>query len=100
MVIAGGLHAVMSRRVAARSTRTVQRQKYKFFYNPMWNYVGDNGDACGTHYFESGEHLCYYWHLFDQVLICPGPAGWLRSRGRAHTHFDPQVFAVTGRRAA
>jgi hypothetical protein len=71
MVIAGGLHAVMSRRVAARSTRTVQRQKYKFFYNPMWNYLGDNGDACGTHYFESGEHLCYYWHLFDQVLIRP-----------------------------
>ncbi len=71
MVIAGGLHAVMSRRIAARNTRTVQRQKYKFFYNPMWNHLGDKGDACGTHYFENSEHLCYYWNLFDQVLIRP-----------------------------
>ncbi len=71
MVIAGGLHAVMSRRVAARQTRTVQRQKYKFFYNPMWNYLGDNGETCGTFYFEAGEHLCYYWNVFDQVLLRP-----------------------------
>ena len=71
MVIAGGLHAVMSRRIAARNTRTVQWQKYKFFYNPMWNHLGDNGEACGTFYFEGGEHLCYYWNLFDQVLLRP-----------------------------
>lgn len=71
MVIAGGLHAVMSRRVAARKTRLVQRQRYKFFYNPMWNHFGDNGEACGTFYFEGAEHLCYYWNLFDQVLLRP-----------------------------
>ncbi|MGB7555969.1 MAG: endonuclease/exonuclease/phosphatase family protein [Candidatus Korobacteraceae bacterium] len=81
MVIAGGLHAVMSRRIAARKTRTMQRQKYKFFYNPMWNYLGDNGDACGTHYFESAEHLCYYWHLFDQVLIRPDLLAGLAPHG-------------------
>ena len=71
MVIAGGLHAVMSRRVAARMTRLVQKQRYKFFYNPMWNHFGDHGEAGGTFYFEGAEHLCYYWNLFDQVLLRP-----------------------------
>ncbi len=71
MVIAGGLHAVMSRNIASRMTRLIQRQRYKFFYNPMWNYMGDNGDTCGTFYFEGAEHLCYYWNLFDQVLLRP-----------------------------
>src|ERR1035437_8682412 len=80
MVIAGGLHAVMSRRVAARQTRTVQRQKYKFFYNPMWNHLGDNGEAGGTFYYEAGEHLCYYWNVFDQ--FCCGPICWLALRRR------------------
>ena len=71
MVIASGLHAVMSRHIAARKTRLIQRQKYKFFYNPMWNHLGDHGDAGGTFYFEGTEHLCYYWNLFDQVLLRP-----------------------------
>ena len=71
MVIAGGLHAVMSRRVAARKTRLVQKQRYKYFYNPMWNHFGDHGEAGGTFYFEGAEHLCYYWNLFDQVLLRP-----------------------------
>ncbi|MFI5117152.1 MAG: endonuclease/exonuclease/phosphatase family protein [Terriglobales bacterium] len=71
MVIAGGLHAVMSRRVASRKTRLVQKQRYKFFYNPMWNHFGDNGEAGGTFYYEGAEHLCYYWNLFDQVLLRP-----------------------------
>ena len=71
MIVAGGLHAVMSRRIARRKTRLVQRQKYKFFYNPMWSHFGDHGDACGTFYFEGAEHLCYYWNLFDQVLLRP-----------------------------
>jgi exonuclease III len=81
MVIAGGLHAVMSRRVAERHTRTVQRQKYKYFYNPMWNHLGDNGEAGGTFYYEAGEHLCYYWNVFDQVLLRPDLLGGLAPKG-------------------
>jgi exonuclease III len=67
----GGLHAVMNRRVAARLTRTVQKEKYKFFYNPMWSHFGDRGDAGGTFYFDSGEPVCYFWNVFDQVLLRP-----------------------------
>jgi hypothetical protein len=61
----------MDRRVAARLTRTVQKQKYKFFYNPMWSHLGDSGNSGGTFYFENGEPVCYFWNIFDQVLLRP-----------------------------
>lgn len=67
----GGLNAVMSRAVAAEGPRVVQKEKYKFFYNPMWSHLGDRGPAAGTFYFESGEAVCYFWNLFDQVLLRP-----------------------------
>jgi len=67
----GGLHAVMSRSVAARETRVVQNEQCRFFYNPMWNHMGDRGDAGGTYYYESSEAVCYFWNMFDQVLLRP-----------------------------
>ncbi len=67
----GGLHATMSRRVAARKTRQVQKENYQFFYNPMWSHFGDRGEAGGTYYFESAEPVCYFWNLYDQVLLRP-----------------------------
>ena len=67
----GGLHAVMSRRVAARQSRTVQRQPYRFFYNPMWNHLGDARHAGGTFYYDGSEPVCYFWNMYDQVLLRP-----------------------------
>ena len=68
---AGGLHAVPSRRVARRGERTVQGEKYRFFYNPMWSHLGDRAETGGTYYFDHGEPVCYYWNMFDQVLLRP-----------------------------
>jgi len=67
----GGLHAVGSRRVAERERRTVHARPYQFFYNPMWAHFGDRGETAGTYYYESGEPLCYFWNMFDQVLLRP-----------------------------
>jgi hypothetical protein len=67
----GGLHAVPSRAVALRGERRVQREKYPYFYNPMWSYLGDREDAGGTFYYEGGEPICYYWNMYDQVLLRP-----------------------------
>ena len=67
----GGLHAVGSRRIAARDTRTVQQEKYRFFYNPMWNHLGDRTDIGGTFYYEHAEPVCYFWNMYDQVLLRP-----------------------------
>lgn len=67
----GGLHAVPSRAIAARDTRTIQGEKYKFFYNPMWSHLGDRMETGGTFYFDHPEPVCYFWNMFDQVLLRP-----------------------------
>ena len=41
VISADGLHGVMSRRIARRGGRTVEREHYPFFYNPMWSLLGD-----------------------------------------------------------
>lgn len=72
MVGAGGLHGVKSRAVAARGSRKVDGLEYPFFYNPMWNHLGDgHQDAAGTYYYDRAEHVNHFWHTFDQVLIRP-----------------------------
>jgi len=72
VVAAGGLNAVMSRRVAMRGTRTVQAREHHFFYNPMWSLFGDRADGPpGTYYYEKAEPVNYFWNIFDQVLLRP-----------------------------
>jgi hypothetical protein len=72
MVAAGGIHGVMSRETALRANRTVQGAQYPFFYNPMWSLFGDYPSGPpGTMYYERAEDVCYFWSLFDQVLLRP-----------------------------
>ena len=72
LVGAGDLHAVMSREVADRESRTVQGREYRFFYNPMWNHFGDaERKTAGSYYYADSGHVSYYWNMFDQVLIRP-----------------------------
>jgi hypothetical protein len=57
----GGLHAVMSRDVASRGSRTVQSREYDFFYNPMWAHFGDRqGGVPGTYYYDKAEHVATF----------------------------------------
>jgi len=78
IVSAGGLNATMSRDIAARRSRIVKRNEYPFFYNPMWQHLGDaRGKVCGTYYYDAGTHLNYYWNVFDQVLVRPDLFGFL-----------------------
>jgi hypothetical protein len=72
LVAATALNAVMTRELASRGTRTVLKKKYAYFYNPMWGHFGDrHGGSGGTYYYDRSEHVAYYWHLYDQVLIRP-----------------------------
>jgi len=68
-----GLHGVMSRRVASRTERPASHRLYPFFFNPMWQFFGDDATGpAGTYYRAGkGDHLAFYWHLFDQVLLRP-----------------------------
>lgn len=72
VVAADGFHAVMDRNIASRGSRDVAREGRRFFYNPMWNFLGDDTfGPPGTHYYDKGGQVNYYWHMFDQVLIRP-----------------------------
>ena len=78
---AGGLNAVMDRRIAKRLTRQVKGEEYKFFYNPMWNYFGDlSKGPPGTYYYNTGRHMNIYWNMFDQVLVRPDLLNSFKSR--------------------
>ena len=50
----------------------VDQTSYPFFYNPMWGHFGDGeGPVPGTYHYSRSEHVCRFWHMFDQVLIRP-----------------------------
>lgn len=66
-----GLHAVSSRRIAARGHRRVKRD-YPFFYNPMWRFLGDNGPhPPGSYFWAKAEHDNLFWYTLDQALLRP-----------------------------
>lgn len=73
MIIANGLHGVMSRSIAEKRTRVVQSRKYPFFYNPMWGLFGDGtpGPSGTYYYYRSDKYRLFFWNMFDQVLIRP-----------------------------
>jgi len=71
MVSASGLNGTMSRQIASRGYRTLDQEHYQFFYNPMWNFLGDSDQPPGSFYYNSSEEINYYWSVFDQMLIRP-----------------------------
>ena len=69
---ADGLHGVPTRAIAVRGARTDNRQTYRMFYNPMWQFFGDGSlGPPGTYYRWRAEHDCAFWYMFDQVLLRP-----------------------------
>jgi exonuclease III len=77
-----GLNATMVRSQALKELRTVQKQKYRFFYNPMWRHFGDGQNAPpGTYHYDSHQHVTYFWNMFDQVLVRPSLIGNIETDG-------------------
>jgi hypothetical protein len=71
-ISASGLHGTMSKTIANKKARTIQGKEYPFFYNPMWNLLGDvNSKTPGTFYRQNAEHVEFFWYMLDQVLIRP-----------------------------
>lgn len=73
MVQTTGLHSVMSKEIALRKSRKVDGKDYRFFYNPMWSFYGDQGKGKvnGTTYNSLSKPINYFWNIFDQVLVRP-----------------------------
>jgi len=72
IVSADGLHAISDSRIVKKGHRNVRGKQRRYFYNPMWNFFGDmRFDPPGTYFYDSGDYVNYYWHMFDQILIRP-----------------------------
>ena len=72
MVGARALHAMMTRKTAAKGSRVVENRPYPMFYNPMWSLLGDTSPGPpGTYRYWRSEYVCQEWHAFDQVLVRP-----------------------------
>jgi hypothetical protein len=72
LINSDGLHAVPTRKIAARKSRKVDGQNRQFLYNPMWSLFGDlTSGPPGSYYYPKSVSSCRFWHLFDQVLLRP-----------------------------
>lgn len=72
VVSSEGLHAVATRRDAARRKRVVDGVERYLFYNPMWAHLGERSHGPpGTFYQPRSTSLSYFWNIYDQVLIRP-----------------------------
>jgi hypothetical protein len=81
MVGAQGFHAISHREIARKGSRVVDGVERTFFYNPMWNHLGDSNRIGGTYYYDKSTQIRYYWNIFDQVLIRPDLLSFLDETG-------------------
>lgn len=73
LVAANGINALsdLNYGTKRKSGRTIDGTKYKFFYNPMWNFFGDFTEPFGTHYCRVPGHISHEWHIYDQIIFRP-----------------------------
>jgi exonuclease III len=65
------INAIPYRNIAKKISRELYDDELEFFYNPMWNFFGDNSLPYGTYYYDKEQLTKYYWNIFDQVVIRP-----------------------------
>ena len=66
-----GLNASGNRDIVHRQAeRTLNGRTMRFFYNPMWRFLG-HSNTPGTYYDRLSSPVCYDWFVLDQVLLSP-----------------------------
>lgn len=73
LVNASALNNIHIKSIAATKRRSIYNVEHLVFYNPMWNFFGENskGQVPGTYYYNSSRYINYYWHIYDQLLLRP-----------------------------
>lgn len=80
--VAGALHGVMTRGLASGETRLIHGVPHRFLYNPMWRFFGDGTPGPpGTYFYRKADHECYFWNVYDQVLLRPALLPYFPSDG-------------------
>lgn len=66
---ANGFHGLPELKTTDKSTRTVNKEEYRKFYNPMWNLMGDFNYPAGTYYLNQAKLHSPMWYMHDQIII-------------------------------
>ncbi len=66
---ANGFHGLPRLNLDEKPIRTINRVKYKKYYNPMWNLLGDYEHPPGTYYLNESKLYSPMWYILDQVII-------------------------------
>lgn len=73
-------NATLSADIAkTKNVRTLHFEEYDYFYNPMWNWLGDKkhdtGETkspIGSYYYQTTTDVTQiYWNVFDKVIVRP-----------------------------
>jgi hypothetical protein len=93
VVVYNGLHAVMTREIAQKAPRLVNRiESNRFFYNPMWRHFGEQPEGhAGTYYYRSPKARADFWNVYDQVLLRPELLPYFRDKDLRILHGDAQL---------
>lgn len=74
MIQLTGCNAVSSKDVAMKIGRKgwgEEGDRFLYYYNPMWNFLGDANSICGTYYYDKTSDHSRYWNTFDQFVVSP-----------------------------
>jgi len=69
MNLASGLNAMSTKECVQAKVRTHMGEKYDFYYNPMWNLLGDDTSGPAGTIYDTSNQGSYGWSTFDQVLF-------------------------------
>lgn len=70
MIEATALQAISSRDIVIRrKQRKYNNKDREFYYNPMWNFLGDEKFPVGSYYYSSPQNKAMYWNTFDQFIV-------------------------------
>ncbi len=88
MVAANGLHALpdLNHVNLKPDGRKIDGIKYRYFYNPMWNFFGDNTIPYGTHYYREAGHVSKEWNIYDQIIYRPSLSKYTNEKSTEIIH--------------
>lgn len=80
LVASNGINALQDLEYvfSKKKGREIDGSHYRYFYNPMWNFLGDNSTPYGTIYHRVAGHVSHEWHLYDQVILRPELKNYLK----------------------
>lgn len=71
-------NATLSYDIAQKGKRRFHYEDFEYFYNPMWNYLGDRNHhtgkpkLAGSYFYQSTtDKSQIYWNVFDKVIVRP-----------------------------